>query len=283
MGIIFDGVEFAQEKEKQAAKKIKELKKAGFKPALASAFLAADKASVQYTNIKKQAARRLGIKFLTLPQKSGDVEAVGRKIARLSQDEKIHGIILQHPSEHSVWDKQDWARLVSLINPEKDVDCLTPTNFGLLSLDTPRFLPAAVKAVADILANIGCKIAGKYIVIVGASVIFGRPASIWFANQGGTVSLLNSRSKNLKNITKKADILISATGCSGLIGKDMVAEGAVVIDLGAPQGDVEEEVAEKASFFTPVPGGVGPVTVACLLENTLAAAENLFRKNLPEK
>jgi len=160
-----------------------------------------------------------------------------------------------------------------VINPLKDVDCLTPENFGLLAMGKPRFLPATVRGIMTIIENWKLKIGNLNVCVVGASNIVGKPLVLHLSNLGATVTICRSKTKNLKKYTSQADLLVSATGVPGLIKKDMVKKGAVVIDVGSLVGDVDfENVAQIASFITPVPGGVGPMTVVSLLENLFQAA-----------
>jgi methylenetetrahydrofolate dehydrogenase (NADP+)/methenyltetrahydrofolate cyclohydrolase len=167
-------------------------------------------------------------------------------------------------------------KILSAINPLKDVDCLTPENFGLLAMGKPRFLPATVKAILEIIKVSGFRLQASSIVIVGASNIVGKPLALHLSNLGATVTICRSKTKNLEKYTRQADLLVSATGVPKLIKKDMVKKKAIVIDVGFPVGDVDfENVSKVASFITPVPGGVGPLTVVCLLENVFQAVTGL--------
>lgn len=201
---------------------------------------------------------------------------------------------MQHPPH---FDKQKWQELVDQISPEKDVDCLTSTNLNLIKKGNPRFLPATVKAIGYCLFSaFGITISqrtdlakqgrflsrflfGKRVVILGRSPIVGLPLSWWLKSLGGIVTLLGSDTKNISEHTKKADILISTVGKPNLVTGDMVKTGAIVIDSGSPLGDVAfSDVAKKASAITPVPGGVGPLTVISLMENVVQSVNQTSRE-----
>jgi len=183
----------------------------------------------------------------------------------LNKDEKVSGFSFEYPLPEKFS-----LSLPALIAPEKDVDCLTPANLGRLVLGDWLVLPSSVKAVLEILKFFGISVLkGKRITMVGFGSLVGRPLAIVLKHLGATVTICDEFTTDLAHFTKQAGILISATGQSGLIKKEMVKESAIVIDLGYPSGDCEPEVAKVAGFFTPVPGGVGPVTIACLFENLL--------------
>lgn len=258
---IFDGRKLAQEREEELRKKLKKL---GFKPKLVSLVIGNDEASHLYLSLKEKAAQRVGILFekKVFPA-DADEKEIYQSLKACNLDKQIHGIIIQMP----VPKKFDLFWLVSKIDPEKDVDCLTPENLGLLFLGKPIFLPAVVKAILLVLE--GIKLKGKEVVIVGAGDLVGKPLAIHLKNLGATVVLCDEYTKNLSQWTKKGEILVAATGVEGLIKKEMVKPGAIVIDVGSPQPEVDEGVKEVASLVTPVPGGIGPLTIVCLLENLL--------------
>ncbi len=271
---IFDGRTFGQQKINNLAKEVKKLIKKGIKPKLVSIYLTTDEGSVLYTNLKKVKAQSIGIGFEPFEIKTKNKDKIISIIKKLNKDDSVQGILIQKPSGKNDFEKEEWKEIVSSLDPRKDVDCLTPENFGLLAIGTPRFLPATVRAVMEVLKSAGVNYEKDYIVILGASEILGKPLSIILENMGATISVLNKSTSDIRLYTQKTDVLISATGCSGLIrGKD-IKENSIVIDVGAPRGDViTSEVIGKAKFLSPVPGGVGPMTIACLLENLVESIE----------
>lgn len=296
--MLFDGKKFAAEKEERLRLKVAKLRQKGIIPKLVSILIGENPEGELYLKLKKRAAERVGIEFeeIKFEEKVKSDEVVGF-IKSLNSNPKIQGIMVQMPIKMKNEKFQnDQGRILSAINPLKDVDCLTPENLGLLMMGRPRFLPATVRAVLEILNQALNKfpitnyqllitkrwLAGKNACVVGASEIVGKPLVMLLSELGATVTICRSTTKDLSEFTKKADILVSATGMPGLIKKEMVKKGVVVIDVGTKRlkisdfkfkivGDVESAVSEIASFLTPVPGGVGPVTVICLLENLVEA------------
>lgn len=273
MAILFDGKSYALAKGNNLREKVALLKEKGINLTLASVYLSIDSGSALYTRLKKNTAKSIGIEFLDYEIKDKDVEKFVSLIKDLNNDTSINGILVQKPSGANDFTAFNWKKIVLTLNPEKDVDGLTPENLGLLSIGTPRFIPATVKAVLDVLEAGKISVKGKHTVLLGASEILGRPLSMILTDMGATVSILHSATEDLKRYTTDADILVSATGVLGIISANSIKEGAVVIDVGAPKGDVKtDEVSQKASFLSPVPGGVGPVTIVCLLENLVVAS-----------
>lgn len=275
MAKIFDGRRFAKEKTEKVAARVQELVKKGKKPVLASIFLPSDPGSALYTKIKGEAARAIGVSFraheVQDPRDIGDIITL---IYKLNEDPAVTGILIQKPSGGKDYEVEEWSRIVSALDPLKDVDGLTPENLGLLTLGTPRTIPATVKAVLEALSWGGIDVVGRHVVVIGASEILGKPLNAILTDKDATVTVVHTKTRNVKKHTREADILVSATGRPGTIGADMIKQGAAVVDVGSPKGDVRtDEVMEKVSFLSPVPGGIGPVTVACLLENTVEAAE----------
>jgi len=284
MAVIFDGKKLAAEKEKILAKKMAEFKKkTGITPKLVAVMVGENPASELYLQKKSQAAKRVGIEIEIF--KLNKLIELIKLIREKNKDEKTHGVMIQMPIKiqnpirqpadkiQNSKIKNNQIEILSVINPLKDVDCLTPENFGLLAMGKPRFLPATVRGIMTIVENWKLKIENLNVCVVGASNIVGKPLALHLSNLGATVTICRSKTKNLKKYTSQADLLVSATGVPGLIKKDMVKKGAVVIDVGSPVGDVDfENVAKIASFITPVPGGVGPMTVISLLENLFQAA-----------
>jgi len=278
MAIIFDGKKLAAEKEKILAKKVAEFQKAtGIRPKLVAVMVGENEANKIYLRKKSEAAKRVGMEMEIF--KLNEPEELIKLIREKNKDKKTHGIMIQLPMEmqNSKCKSQNENlkfKILSAINPLKDVDCLTPENFGLLAMGKPRFLPATVKAIMEIINVSGFRLQASSVGIVGASNIVGKPLALHLSNLGATVTICRSKTKNLEKYTRQADLLVSATGVPKLIKKDMVKKGAVVIDVGSPVGDVDfENVSQIASFITPVPGGVGPMTVVCLLENVFQAAK----------
>ncbi len=269
MTIIFDGRKIASKKEKILREKWQALGGKKNKK-LVDILIGESKESKIYLNLKKETAWRVGINFEEYfwPASLAKKEIIA-KIRDLNNDERVGGIMIQLPLPDPL--KLAETEIVNAILAEKDVDCLTATNLGFLMMGRSRLLPATVRGIAEILsfADLDKKgVIGKNVCILGKSNIVGKPLANLLINCGATVTVLNHWTKNIASFTKKADLLISATGKKGLIKKTMVKKGAVVIDAGAPQGDVDfPKVAPLASFITPVPGGVGPMTVVCLLFN----------------
>ena len=287
MAKIVDGKKIAQEIEGKLKREVSLLGKRGLAPKLVSIIIGEDPISHLYVRLKQKAAERVGIEFekKVFPVAVGD-ETLKMYFGLKNKDKRVHGIMVQLPIPGSGRQKSKdrSLKILSLIDPKKDVDCLTPENFGLLAMGRQRILPATVEAVLTILKHEKVKLLGKNIVVVGASNIVGKPLALILKNlnEMGTVTICRSKTKDLPSFTKKADILISATGVCGLIGAEMVKSGAVVVDVGESRikgkvvGDVDfEQVKNVASLITPVPGGVGPLTVMSLLKNTFLAACHL--------
>lgn len=244
------------------------------KPCLAVIIVGEDPASKIYVNLKKKKALELGINSIVIEMPSNIAPAqLLNKIDELNKDEKVNGILVQLPLPKHI----NKDLVLEKICPTKDVDCFHPYNIGKIATgNKPYVYPCTPKGIIRLLEYYDIKLEGKNVVIVGRSNIVGRPLSQMMLNENATVTVCHSRTKNLSEITKQADILVSAAGKSGLIKKDMVKEGAVVVDVGMNRnengklcGDVDfEEVETIASYITPVPGGVGPMTICSLMVNT---------------
>ena len=279
---IIDGKKLAGEREQLLIIEIEKLtKKIGRRPKLAAVELADDEGSRLYLKLKREAAERIGIEFEVL--KRSDL-AVPQGRTLIDAD----GIFVQHPHGY---DKQKWQKLVDQIPPEKDVDCLTSENLRLIKEGNPKFLPATVKSVLYCLERSHLDffqgetlidfLENKKVVILGRSPMVGLPLYWWFKSLGIEPILLHSQStiNNQQLAIGNADILISSVGKPGIITGNMVKKGAVVIDCGSPFGDVAfDEVALKVSAITPVPGGVGPLTVVSLMENVVKSAKDIYAK-----
>ncbi len=284
---IISGKEIAESIRNEIKVKVEELKGKGITPGLAVVLVGEDPASQVYVRAKGKACDKLGIYSDTfkLPAETSEEELL-KLIDKLNADEKIHGILVQLPlPKHINEDK-----VLMAIDPDKDVDGFHPINIGRMLVGTDCFLPCTPHGVQELLIRSGNDPEGKHVVIVGRSNIVGKPvAGILMQKKPGanaTVTIAHSRTKNLAEITRTADILVAAIGKPEFIKADMVKEGVVVIDVGVNQvgttpegkrilkGDVDfEAVKEKASAITPVPGGVGPMTITMLLMNTVKSAE----------
>lgn len=258
--------------------KVAELKEKGINPALAVIIVGEDPASKVYVNNKKKACEYCGIRSLeyALPEETTQEELLGL-IEKLNNDDTVSGILCQLPVPEHINEQA----IINAINPKKDVDAFHPVNVGKIMTGNYDFVPCTPAGVMELIKESGIDVNGKECVIVGRSNIVGKPMSMLLLHQNGTVTICHSRTKDLAEKTRQADILVAAIGKPEFITADMIKEGAVVIDVGinriAPKrlvGDVEFEGAEKkAAAITPVPGGVGPMTIAMLMKNTIKAAE----------
>ncbi len=276
--LVLDGKAVAAAVREEVAARVQEL---GFTPGLATVLVGDDPASHVYVRNKRRAAEQVGIRSfhheLASDTSQRDLEAL---IHQLNADPHVHGILLQLPLPAGL----DAQAVTEQIDPRKDADGLHPANLGRLVLDRPGLRPCTPSGVLRILEHYGIAPAGKRAVIVGRSFLVGRPLALMMSARGvdATVTVAHSRTPDLAAVTAQADILVAAAGVPRLIGAAHVKPGAAVVDVGINRtedglvGDVDfDAVAEVASAITPVPGGVGPMTVAMLLANTLAAAERL--------
>jgi len=274
---ILSGKEVSARIKMELKEEADKLKAQGIMPGLAVVIVGDDPASRVYVNNKKKACEELGIlsEEYALPAETKEEELLAL-IDRLNVDDKISGILVQLPLPAGL----DEEKVINRINPKKDVDAFHPVNVGKIMIGNYDFVPCTPAGVMELIAESGIDISGKECVIVGRSNIVGKPMSMLLLHQNGTVTVCHSRTRDLKEVTKRADILVVAVGRPEFITGDMIKEGAVVIDVGINRlenkklvGDVEFESAEKvASAITPVPGGVGPMTIAMLMKNTLKAA-----------
>ncbi len=242
-----------------------------------------DSASRVYVNNKKKACEACNIhsEEYTFPEDVTEGEIL-ELISTLNKSNNIHGILVQLPLPSHI----DEKKVINAIAPEKDVDAFTPSNVGKIMIGDFDFLPCTPAGVMELIKESGISVAGKECVVLGRSNIVGKPQALLLLHEHGTVTICHSKTKNLAEITKRADILVVAIGKAKFVTADMVKEGAVVIDVGMDRdengnlcGDVDfESVSKKAGAITPVPGGVGPMTIAILMRNTIKAAE-LFLKN----
>lgn len=287
--IIFEGRAEAQKKEEKIKDRVEKLQEKGIIPKMVSILGDDSPENELYVSMKGKFAKRVGIEFFVHHFEVTDkVDKIIEDIRQVNKDNSIQGLMVQLPISEPF-------EILDVIDPRKDIDCLTSENLGRLMKGNSRFLPATVRAVLDILkaaemqrckdAKTTRKLQGSNVCIVGASDIIGKPLAMCLSDLGATVTICRSTTKNLHAFTKEADILISATGAPQLITQDMIKDGAVVIDVGISRllregrykvvGDIDAGAVNKASFITPVPGGVGPVTVACLFENLLDACNSI--------
>lgn len=286
---LLDGKKTSDEIKKELAQKVAQRKLDGKKiPHLAAILVGNDGGSMTYVNAKVKACDQIGFESTLIRYDSSvSEEILLGKVQQLNEDKSIDGFIVQLPLPDHI----DELRVTQAIDPMKDVDGFHPVNLGNMVLNLPGFLPATPAGIVEIIKRNGIETSGKRCVVIGRSNIVGMPVSIMLSRNADpgncTVTLTHSRTQNIKEICLTADILISAIGKPGFVKADMVKEGAVVIDVGTTRvpddsrargwrlrGDVDfDEVAPKCSFITPVPGGVGPMTIASLMINTLRAME----------
>jgi methylenetetrahydrofolate dehydrogenase (NADP+)/methenyltetrahydrofolate cyclohydrolase len=286
---ILDGKKTAQDLKNEIQAEVAQMKAQGKRePHLAAVLVGNDGASLTYVGSKVRSCKQVGFQStLVRLEDSISEEALLEEISKLNNDNSIDGYIVQLPLPKHINEE----RILMAIDPIKDVDGFHPSNFGKMALEMQAFIPATPFGIVELLKRYQIDIQGKECVVIGRSHIVGRPISILLSQKGevgnATVTLTHSRSKNIEQITRKADIIISALGIPEFLKEDMVKDGAIVIDVGITRvpdethpkgyrikGDVDfENVAPKTSFITPVPGGVGPMTIAMLLKNTLLARQ----------
>jgi methylenetetrahydrofolate dehydrogenase (NADP+)/methenyltetrahydrofolate cyclohydrolase len=282
MADIIDGRKIAAEISDELRDRIATLQDKGTTPGLAVILVGDDPASATYVRLKDRDARRLGIDSTTykLPPAT-EADDLEELLDSLNADPKVHAILLQTPIPKHL----DEPAFLARIDPAKDVDGLTPTNQGLLMQGNPRFIPCTPFGVQQLLVRTGVQVAGKHVVVVGRSVLVGRPLSVLLSNKAdaanATVTICHTGTRDLARYTTQADVVVAAAGSPGMITADHVSDGAVVIDVGTTAnaegrlvGDVDfDAVSQKVRAITPVPGGVGPMTRAMLMYNTVLGAE----------
>lgn len=286
---ILDGKKISNQIKEEIAVEVAQMKQRGEKvPHLAAVLVGNDGASLTYVGSKVRSCERIGFEstLIHLPEETTEEELL-KQVENLNNNRDIDGYIVQLPLPKHI----DEQKVLMAVDPNKDVDGFHPTNFGKMALDMESFIPATPFGIMELLRRYNIDVEGKHAVVIGRSHIVGRPISILLSQKGkaanATVTLTHSRTKNLKEITLQADIIVSALGVPNFLRANMVKEGVVVIDVGITRvpdethkkgyyitGDVDfENVSKKASHITPVPGGVGPMTIAMLLKNTLLARE----------
>ncbi|WP_286965851.1 bifunctional 5,10-methylenetetrahydrofolate dehydrogenase/5,10-methenyltetrahydrofolate cyclohydrolase [Flavobacterium sp. UBA4854] len=292
---LLDGKKTSNDIKNEIAVEVQSIKAAGGKvPHLAAVLVGNNGASLTYVGSKVKSCQEIGFDstLVALPETITEDELLA-KIKELNEDDNLDGYIVQLPLPKHI----DEQKILLAIDPDKDVDGFHPTNFGRMALEMESFIPATPFGIMELLERYKVETAGKHTVVIGRSHIVGRPMSILMSRKGNpgdsTVTLTHSRTKDLAEFTKNADIIITALGVPEFLKADMVKEGVTVIDVGITRvedasnakgyvikGDVDfDGVSKKASFITPVPGGVGPMTIAMLLKNTLLARKMRNARN----
>lgn len=293
--VLLDGKKISNQIKEEIAAEVAEMKKRGEKvPHLAAVLVGNDGASLTYVGSKVRSCKRIGFESTLkhLPEETTEAELL-TLVKQLNEDPDIDGYIVQLPLPKHI----DEEKILMAVHPDKDVDGFHPANFGKMALHMETFISATPFGIMELLKRYNVETEGKHAVVIGRSHIVGRPISILLSQKGktanATVTLTHSRTKNIEELTRQADIIVSALGVPQFLKADMVKEGAVIIDVGITRvpdsskekgyyitGDVDfEEVSKKASYITPVPGGVGPMTIAMLLKNTLLARERHVSRN----
>jgi len=286
---LLDGKKISKDIEQEIAQEVQKIKQKGEKvPHLAAIIVGNDGASQTYVNSKVKACERVGFEssLVKLPNTTSEIELL-QKIDQLNKDTNIDGFIVQLPLPKQI----EARKIIMAIDPKKDVDGFHPENFGKMALDMTTFIPATPFGILELLERYNVETRGKHTVVIGRSHIVGRPMSILMGRKGfpgnSTVTLTHTYTKNITQITSQADIIITALGIPNYLKAEMVKDDAVIIDVGITRvldsnnpkgyvivGDVDfENVSKKVSYITPVPGGVGPMTIAMLMKNTLLARE----------
>lgn len=285
--MIIDGKQVAADVRADVAKKVSELKSKGINPCLAVILVGENPASVSYVTGKQKALAEVGMvdRSVHLPESTSEEDLL-KLIDELNNDDSVHGILVQLPLPKHINEE----KVIMAISPKKDVDGFHPVNVGNLVIGRPAPLPCTPHGIIVLLEKAGIKTSGAHAVVIGRSNIVGKPVSLLLARKetNCTVTMCHTGTKNMAEIVKQADIIIAAAGRPNTVTADMVKDGAVVIDVGVNRipddtkksgfrlvGDVDfDAIKDKASFITPVPGGVGPMTIAMLMQNTLEAASN---------
>ncbi|HCU0935509.1 TPA: bifunctional methylenetetrahydrofolate dehydrogenase/methenyltetrahydrofolate cyclohydrolase FolD [Staphylococcus aureus] len=273
---ILDGKQIAKDYRQGLQNQVEALKEKGFTPKLSVILVGNDGASQSYVRSKKKAAEKIGmISEIVHLEETATEEEVLNELNRLNNDDSVSGILVQVPLPKQVSEE----KILEAINPDKDVDGFHPINIGKLYIDEQTFVPCTPLGIMEILKHADIDLEGKNAVVIGRSHIVGQPVSKLLLQKNASVTILHSRSKDMASYLKDADVIVSAVGKPGLVTKDVVKEGAVIIDVGNTpdedgklKGDVDyDAVKEIAGAITPVPGGVGPLTITMVLNNTLLA------------
>lgn len=275
---IIDGNQLAEQKRSEIKKRVDELRQRGIEPGLTVVLVGDDPASASYVRGKEKACKAVGIRseVLRLPKETSEEELLNH-VRRCNEDPRVDGILVQLPLPDHINEQ----RVINSINPDKDVDGFHPISVGNLVIGNPGFLPCTPYGIMEMFRAYDISLSGRHAVVIGRSNIVGKPISLLMQREHATVTMCHSRTKHLKAFTKQADIVVAAVGRPRFVTADFVSPGSVVIDVGINRvesgklvGDVDfEEVKEIASYITPVPKGVGPMTIAMLLHNTVWSAE----------
>lgn len=285
MAKIIDGKAVSVKVKEQVRKEAEALKNKGIEIGLAVVIVGNNSASRVYVNNKKKACEEVGFNSYeyALPEETTEAELL-ELVEKLNSDDKVNGILVQLPLPKQINENA----IINAIRPDKDVDAFHPENVGHIMIGDFSFLPCTPAGVMELIAETGVDVCGKNCVVIGRSNIVGKPMAMLLLHKNGTVTICHSRTKNLAEICSKADILVAAVGKAKFVTPDMIKEGAVVIDVGMNRdengklcGDVDYAACfDKAGYITPVPGGVGPMTIAMLMRNTLTAAK--MKNNITE-
>ncbi|EIA8551186.1 bifunctional methylenetetrahydrofolate dehydrogenase/methenyltetrahydrofolate cyclohydrolase FolD [Listeria monocytogenes] len=284
MGEIIDGKKLAKEIQEKVTREVAELVKEGKQPGLAVVLVGDNQASRTYVRNKQKRTEEAGMKsvLIELPENVTE-EKLLSVVEELNEDKTIHGILVQLPLPEHISEE----KVIDTISFDKDVDGFHPVNVGNLFIGKDSFVPCTPAGIIELIKSTGTQIEGKRAVVIGRSNIVGKPVAQLLLNENATVTIAHSRTKDLPQVAKEADILVVATGLAKFLKKDYIKPGAIVIDVGMDRdennklcGDVDfDDVVEEAGFITPVPGGVGPMTITMLLANTLKAAKRIWKMN----
>ncbi|MCU07633.1 bifunctional methylenetetrahydrofolate dehydrogenase/methenyltetrahydrofolate cyclohydrolase FolD [Listeria monocytogenes] len=284
MGEIIDGKKLAKEIQEKVTREVAELVKEGKKPGLAVVLVGDNQASRTYVRNKQKRTEEAGMKSVLIElAENVTEEKLLSVVEELNEDKTIHGILVQLPLPEHISEE----KVIDTISYDKDVDGFHPVNVGNLFIGKDSFVPCTPAGIIELIKSTGTQIEGKRAVVIGRSNIVGKPVAQLLLNENATVTIAHSRTKDLPQVAKEADILVVATGLAKFVKKDYIKPGAIVIDVGMDRdennklcGDVDfDDVVEEAGFITPVPGGVGPMTITMLLANTLKAAKRIWKMN----
>ncbi|EAD8946376.1 bifunctional methylenetetrahydrofolate dehydrogenase/methenyltetrahydrofolate cyclohydrolase FolD [Listeria monocytogenes] len=284
MGEIIDGKKLAKEIQEKVTREVAELVKEGKQPGLAVVLVGDNQASRTYVRNKQKRTEEAGMKsvLIELPENVTE-EKLLSVVEELNEDKTIHGILVQLPLPEHISEE----KVIDTISFDKDVDGFHPVNVGNLFIGKDSFVPCTPAGIIELIKSTGTQIEGKRAVVIGRSNIVGKPVAQLLLNENATVTIAHSCTKDLPQVAKEADILVVATGLAKFVKKDYIKLGAIVIDVGMDRdennklcGDVDfDDVVQEAGFITPVPGGVGPMTITMLLANTLKAAKRIWKMN----
>ncbi|EAH2888726.1 bifunctional methylenetetrahydrofolate dehydrogenase/methenyltetrahydrofolate cyclohydrolase FolD [Listeria monocytogenes] len=284
MGEIIDGKKLAKEIQEKVTREVAELVKEGKQPGLAVVLVGDNQASRTYVRNKQKRTEEAGMKsvLIELPENVTE-EKLLSVVEELNEDKTIHGILVQLPLPEHISEE----KVIDTISFDKDVDGFHPVNVGNLFIGKDSFVPCTPAGIIELIKSTGTQIEGKRAVVIGRSNIVGKPVAQLLLNENATVTIAHSRTKDLPQVAKEADILVVATGLAKFVKKDYIKPGAIVIDVGMDRdennklcGDVDfDDVVQEEGFITPVPGGVGPMTITMLLANTLKAAKRIWKMN----